>query len=826
MKKRYTALMILIILIAMTFITSSAAPPDSDGFIPDISALTPKSGITAIYSQYPFANYAFDIEEGKGFIDLNGVLNFIPNLIFLPLVLLTKMTTYMLVSCYKVNIYNIMPDAINNIVWAIKDGLFEGFYELVIVFSGVFGIYKTYQGAKTSGIKVGLSSILVFGLSTWFFLNPSALASGLNQGIEVISVKVLYEVTKVADPDMSGQIKSEDDAIVLMSNMFWEIAVNKPYELIQYGTIGKYDPNEFLKNEPGSDVRQDLANTYAKDNSYFTMSGVPARVAWAFVILIIGIIYNACILIIAATIAFNHFGSLVWICFAGLFFLAALYPSYGLKVLGKWAIETFGYLLKRLVITIALSIYFAIAMVIFSMANEYGLLAVLVYNIILLIFAITKYEKIYELLMGLFTGNQGMVNSGMQKESLAGKASKLAVTAYAGQKLYSNLKKGIEHNKQKSFEKHNKNKAVNVLTDQYNQDKQEAKRNSESKLTARYQKEKEEAEKRGERTNRPPEYSKFVQQADQREKNNLPMWTEKQIEENLEDSDLVRQVDYRISKGYTPFSDEQVKSKLNTMYKLKKEGNDPERLLYTNVEGKNGEQIKKDQIWKEQQIKDRKAQLNDDKRHNTEKIEDNIESAVGPHFKAQILAKSVARKGIRAIGENIKDSETEKVETDKETKVISFNEKIKEKVNTEVETEININEKLKNIKNIDQNTTKNEHKNIEVNATTNVTEKQNTKENHTINNTIETNKTTENIDTENIKETIKNIKTVELYSENVNTTQSSSSNAGISLGDVAMAAQLLTNKKKNKQNREQAEAVKSLMSKLQNQDTDLDNGSE
>lgn len=730
--RRFLLYLMIFSLGLMAVGSAAAAPPqqnDLQGFMPDLRDLTPNSNIVPEYSKYSWTQYSFDIEKSKGLLDINAILNVFPNIVFIPLVLLTKFTTFLLVSCYKLNIYEIMPDAINSLVMAVKDGITEGLYQIVIALAGVFGIYKTYKGSKTSGFKITLSTIAVLGLSVWFFNNPSLFATNLNKGTEVISSQVLYQVSRVAGTENGYRITSADDSVVLMGNLFWNMAVEKPYELIQYGRMNQNDSQEFLKLEVGSKERQNLANNYAKDNIFFRGACIAQRFALAFVMLLFGLVYNICMLLIAGMVAYNHFGSLFWICFAGVFFLAALYPSNGLRVLADWAIKTFGFLLKRVIITIALSIYFAISLFVWTLAGRYGYLSVLVFNIILLIYAILNHEEVYRLLMKLFTADDPTVNRGMQKESLGSKVSRAVVTAYAGQRLYSGLKNRIEHNKRKDFEKKNSDKATEVLTERYSREKQQSRKASEHKLMEKYTKEKQEAEKRAAQTGNKPEYSRFVMQADSRKKQQLPMWSEKQIQENLEESDFVKGVDERKGNGYTLFSDDQVKSTLNHMYKLKLEGNDPNRLLYTDVKNKTGEQIREDQKRKEEKIKATQKRLDEDRSRNNEIIEDEIEAYPDENFRLKSFSKSYARKGLKALGGSVKEQVERmngvdtgrKAESEvnrapaagSKTRVINLNDKTVEKVNVTTQNEAETNE---NIKNVSATTNQKETKKAQLNV--------------------------------------------------------------------------------------------------------------
>lgn len=653
MGKAVKIFLLLCVLLAMPAagpITAGAEGGDLAGFIPDTIT---ESGITPIYDKYKWSNYVFDIEEKTGWLPsvsrsaenvTGSVFTFVISAIFLILVLLSKITTFILISAYKMNVFNIIPEGINAIVLAVKNGIYDGLYEVLVCVVGIYGMYKSYKGDKTSGFKVSLVSIVILGLSVVFFQNPSLFGQGLNRATEVICTKVLYEVSKPAGIDNGETVSSEDDAVVLMGNHFWNIAVMKPYELIQYGEIGRYDPDEFLRRDAGSEERRELAGGYAERNSSFSFGGIPARLGLVVVMLIVGLVYCICILIISGFLVYYQSAALFWICFAGVFFLMSLYPGNGLKILARWFFETFGFFLQKIVLTTALSIYFAIAAAIYAMTGRYGLLGVVILNISLLVVAILKHKRIYELIFGLLLNDPGMVNSGMQKESFASRLSKFAVTAYTGQKLYSGAREMLDKRKRASFDKKYKSKASDVLSQRYVMEKSKARKEAEGRLHDKYRKEKEGAEARAADRNRKPEYSRFVQQAEKRGAQGMPLFTEEQIQEETKVSDFVSQADARKQKGYTPFSEDQVNSTLSSMYKLKKEGNDPDRLTFVNVEGKSDNEIRAGQQERNAENRFVGKSLERDRKANDKSIKRNIEGRRGQDAKMGVVISRLTQR--------------------------------------------------------------------------------------------------------------------------------------------------------------------------------------
>jgi len=634
MKMRRKIILLVYAMLLLIISVSSVAQADQSlqGFMPDTKTLT-NATLQSTYDKYPIWNYTFDGESINGFLHpidsaVQDVFLNIINALFFLHVLLTTVVTYMLVSCYKLNIFSLIPDALNNVVMAVKTATFDGFIEVIIICAGIYGIYKTLKGQQSAGFRVWLSLFIIIGLSVWFFQNPALFGKNLNEGTQAICTKILYDTSGPAGMAVNQPITSGDDAVVLMGNHYWNLAVMKPYELIQYGDIQNNDPeNEFLKYAPNDDKRQENADNLAKTNTTFTLSGIGGRFGLTLFMLVIGLIYNVCMLLISAIILYNQAAALFWICFAGIFFLFSLYPSHGGQILVKWFLETFGFMLKRITITLALSIYFSVTISLYNLVGTYGYLMVIGLNIIMLIIAIKNFDKVYKMLLGLISFDAAMVQKGMKSGgSLMSKAGHLAVAGYASYKAVQGVKGTMEKRVRNNFDKNNKRKAVDVLAQRYDNDKKSALFAAEAELFHEFQQDKEQAELDAKVNGMPVQYNNFVKQAQQRKKQGLSMFTDEQIKERVKETEFVKSVDDRKQKGYTPFSEGQIKSTLNKMYELKKEGNDPGRLTYTNVEGKTDEQIQADQREKDRRINMVKGNLANRSIQNNDAIERNIES--------------------------------------------------------------------------------------------------------------------------------------------------------------------------------------------------------
>ncbi len=574
-KKKLTVVFLIILIILLL----QPVYAESDGLFPSVKDIT-DSNLTPTYEKYDTGQYYFDFkhEDGSlfnmgGMVEnvVNTIFNSLSSGIFMLLALICRACIFVFTCCFKVSIFDLFPDAIDKIVLSIKSSFFDLFLNLFVMAAGIYGIYKHIRGKQTVTIQVVITLIVALGVANIYFASPSQAGKAINKGSEAICTAVLYGTVKMAG-NVNGNnddVSSPNDAVVLIGNHFWELNIMKPYAIIQYGSVNQ-NPEEFLNAD--NDKRKELAENYAKTNSRFTTTGSIIRLALTLLMLIVGLINCILLLMVAAIILMNQCGALVWFGLAGVFILFAIHPKNGIPFLVKWGWKCIGFEFKKIIITMLLSIYFGISLIIYGLADKYGLLFCLVFNICLLAFMVFNHEKIYQMLsepiLNMLSGNEaaGKGNDSKLKNSL----KTAAMVKYAMGRQ--------ERRNQNMFNKNNRDLAVNHLNDQYVRDKGQAQTVARKGLIDRYTAEKREADERAKRTGNPPEYSRFVNNAMANEKAGKPMFTEQQLDEVSNYSDFVREVDERKKTGLFPFSDERISSTLDSMYKFKKEGVDPKTL--------------------------------------------------------------------------------------------------------------------------------------------------------------------------------------------------------------------------------------------------------
>ncbi len=587
-KKKLTVVFLIVLIILLL----QPVYAESDGLFPSIKDIT-DSNLTPTYEKYDIRQYYFDYkhEDGsifnmEGMVDniVNTIFNSFSSGIFMFLALICRACIFIFTCCFKVSVFDMFPDIIDKVVLSIKSSFFDLFLNLVVTAAGIYGIYKHIKGKQTATIQVVITLIVVLGFANIYFASPSQAGKAINKGSEAICTAILYGTVKTAG-NVSGnndEVSSSNDAVVLIGNYFWELNIMKPYAIIQYGSVN-HNPEEFLSTD--NDKRKELAKNYAKTNSMFTIGGAIIRLAVTLLMLIVGLINCVLLLAVAVVILINQCGALVWFGLAGVFILFAIHPKNGIPFLVNWGWKCIGFEFKKIIITMLLSIYFGISLVVYGLADKYGLLFCAVFNICLLAYMVYNHGKIYEML------SEPILNMLGEDGAEAGGNNKGSGGNNKGSKLKDSLKRSLktavmvkyamdrqERRNQKKFNRENKDHVIDHLNDQYVRDKGQSQSAAKKKLSDRYFAEKREADERAKRTGNPPEYSQFVNNAMANENAGKPMFTEQQLDEASNYSDFVREVDERKKTGLFPFSDERISSTLDSMYKFRKEGVDPKTL--------------------------------------------------------------------------------------------------------------------------------------------------------------------------------------------------------------------------------------------------------
>ncbi|WP_034430047.1 hypothetical protein [Caldisalinibacter kiritimatiensis] len=111
----------IFLMLIFSTVNSYAQPPGSiNDLFPDTDTLEIESTQPKLFDKYPITHYVFDSEKFGIFDAWATVFKAITNVLFLLTVFISKGVKYILMACFKLNIFDLFASFFNNIVWRFK----------------------------------------------------------------------------------------------------------------------------------------------------------------------------------------------------------------------------------------------------------------------------------------------------------------------------------------------------------------------------------------------------------------------------------------------------------------------------------------------------------------------------------------------------------------------------------------------------------------------------------------------------------------------------------------------------------------------------------
>lgn len=598
-KNRVLMILMLIILLFNTKTTPALASDDIE--------LVPKLTVNSVNEvdadKYSTTSYAVDTEE-FGILDvIPKAFNGIVNLLFFLLVWLSKFVNYALTQAFTLDIFSFIDVIFDKILHSIRDAVYKPFLGIVLPITGLSIVFFAAISKSTRAISLIVQTILILVVAAIFMTSPSFVITMVNDMSKEISGSALAATATV----VTGQPTTGDDAIVNLSNIYWNTAIMQPWQILQFGkTVSPSKVEEYLSYKPGSPERKNLVSQ--ETGITFTAFGQIVRLAIVLFLLIVNVIMGALILGLAGMMFLTQFAAIFAGIMAVLGFTLALLPNQGLKVAIHAIYNVFEFLMTRLAITVLLCIYFAISTVLY--ANT-GWFIGMILQLSLIATVIIFRKKIFSFVYASTRGS-GATISAMERNSakdfMVDKA-KLAAYGYGAMRVKDGL--GDMHDK----------RVDRKLTKRYEP-------TAEKYLYKQYDEEKRFADNQARESGKPVQYSDFV-----------------------------KKTEARVDRGFVPFALEDVKSTTNMMKNLHRQGEDPDRLVMTTVAGKTDNEIRHDQRNLEYRVEDRKDLLKTAEDDNERTYDRVVRGDKKSEFydgrrsffaKAETVANKVATSGTRA----------------------------------------------------------------------------------------------------------------------------------------------------------------------------------
>jgi hypothetical protein len=575
MKKKILVLefiiFIFVLCVMYTSIQAFASNQKDAGFLPDKIGDANASIMMDKYSQ---SEYYFDSKD-EGIVhpvnsSISMMMNGASTALFRINVIVSYCVSYLIMSVYNLDIFKWVPDIVNDCVRSVKANTFDLFLPCVFVVIGCIGMWKSFKGSSSGGFRVVFPMLIVLFFATCFFRDPAALGTNFNNTSSVICNAILEGI--------GGKVlhKTPDQKVEnAIADQYWTLTVMKPYELIEFGSIEAVQSDKKGRAEEyflGKSKEERQANAAmfsdADKNDNFNYNGAGGRFGMAIFLVLFTLVMNASMLVILFTLITVQAAALFWIMFGAVFFLVGMFPGKGMRVVVGWFVETFGFVLKRVIITIALSVYFCLQSAIYNKTGDYGFLFVSIFSIVMIIAAIKNFNSVYENLLSL-------VNFYDNKWHYS-KSSKTAILPA-------------------SHVLNTFRRPLHAARHEYNDVKEDAIRkfySREAKMSL---------------------HSKY-----------------ETLKETDPTNSFVKNVNDRVARGMKPFSNEQIDRIVEDMYSRKKQGDKPRRLYKMDAKDRTVREMSKMAKSNKASLKQSMKSLNRDARKNNMKMK--VHGAVGKFY--------------------------------------------------------------------------------------------------------------------------------------------------------------------------------------------------
>lgn len=580
--------------IFFSFQTIYAASNNDIEFIP-----SPKINSTeeTRCNEYPNVNYMFDTEDFGILEVIAPCFQAIANGIFFLIVLMSKLTNFLLVEAFEMNIFSYIGNIFDSIIIALRDAAYNPLLDIVLPITGLSVFFYVILNKGTRAVNYFVQVIIILGLAAGFMAKPSFMISMVNDMAREVSQSLLGGTASV----VNSQKISGSDAVANLSNVYWDTTVEKPWQIIEFGkVVDNEKADEYLSKSPGSEERKNIAEK--EDNFLFKKFGQIIRIAMVIFILLIDLVMSIMVVVLAGLMFLTQFAAIIASVVAILGFIIALLPNMGLRVATHAIYNILEFLLARLAITLLLCIYFVIASILYKSSVEIGWFFSMLLQVFLIATIVLYRKKIFGFVKAVAKG-QGAAQSAMDRKP---EVKRTMYKANKAKRMYNDMQNIKEHRKDIKL-----NKKYKPIAEKY--------------LHKRYDEEKRISEVKARKTGKPVEYTDFVKKADQ-----------------------------RVEKGFAAFSSAEISTTTNMMKNLHKQGEKPDQLLMTKVSGKSNDQIRKDQQGLENRINRTKEMLKKKEDSNQKAIDRVIRTDTDSEFYSR---RRVVLERLKGLGTNLNDTE-------------------------------------------------------------------------------------------------------------------------------------------------------------------------
>jgi hypothetical protein len=420
------------IILSLFFIGSFTIVANASPFIVD----SVTEGKIFEYNRYPLENYSLDFyyDAGSAFLPWNWgdnalkvlgtAINMITNVLLSLTNLLCYFVGFIVEQAFSLDFITDILNKIKPMIQSVigfnenglmSNGILSGFIMLLIT---ILGCYLVYVGLLKREVTKAVSSILIFITVMFGMVGYSLFADRYLIKLNDFSKEVSSSMLNIGNNIgvIEGDPVSNETVVAGIRDRLFQIQIQKPYLLLQYGTsdikeINESDPervSSILKYNNDTKEREEAVKKEVQNgNKNMGISGLWSRLGNVILMLILNVLFSIAILMFAGAMLYYQLLFLFYAIVLPINFLVGLVPNFSNNGV-KGITNLLGSVLKRQGLCLIVSLVFTVSNFIYYVTDEskYGFLFIFCIQLLLFGVACMKSHEV----LSLFDFDKGNKN--------------------------------------------------------------------------------------------------------------------------------------------------------------------------------------------------------------------------------------------------------------------------------------------------------------------------------------------------------------------------------------------------------------------------------
>lgn len=283
-----------------------------------------------------------------------------------------------------------------------SNGLWPLLVTFVFCLVGAWAAYVGMIKRESSRAWGGLiSALIIFVCALGFFSNAGKILGGLNEWSSNLQSDILGVSASIVNP---GASYTADEGLATVRNQMFDLMVQKPYLLMQYGTteIDENRVNDLLAVDPMKEAEERQEKTEVEvnenENAMMSVNGIKQRAAFVPLLFIANSIIGTFLLIISGSIILFQLIFLVLALFAPVPLLMALVPRWQQTAV-DWVMKLVHAQLMKIAIALLLTILFGVSAILYraTETSDLGYLGMMLLQILCFVGVWVKRRDLFSM---------------------------------------------------------------------------------------------------------------------------------------------------------------------------------------------------------------------------------------------------------------------------------------------------------------------------------------------------------------------------------------------------------------------------------------------